>query len=93
MAGIIGRFFFQFGITVGFAVLVSLYVSLRSTHAVVPLVRSGGGPERSADGSAAAEMERQVDRLQNIMAATLGWSLSHRWAVMVLATVAVFPVS
>ena len=24
------------------------------------------------------------------MAATLGWSLSHRWAVMVLATVAVF---
>ena len=27
MGGIIGRFFFQFGITVGFAVLVSLYVS------------------------------------------------------------------
>src|SRR6266567_4129861 len=32
----------------------------------------------------------QVDRLQKVMAATLGWSLSHRWAVMVLATVAVF---
>jgi HAE1 family hydrophobic/amphiphilic exporter-1 len=27
MGGIIGRFFYQFGITVGFAVMVSLYVS------------------------------------------------------------------
>ena len=43
MSGIIGRFFFQFGVTVAVAVLVSLFVSLHARpDAVVGLARSAG---------------------------------------------------
>ncbi|PWU04992.1 MAG: AcrB/AcrD/AcrF family protein [Terriglobia bacterium] len=92
MRGIIGRFFFQFGITVGFAVLVSLYVSftldpMLSSRwydpAADPLV------PRAWFGRLLNRLNRQVDRLQQVLATTLGWSLSHRWAVMVLAVAAV----
>ena len=43
MSGIIGRFFFQFGVTVAVAVLVSLFVSLHARpDAVVGLARPAG---------------------------------------------------
>ena len=92
MRGIIGRFFFQFGITVGFAVLVSLYVSFT----LDPMLSSrwydpAADPRvpRSWFGRTLGKLNDQVDRLQNVLAATLGWSLSHRWAVVLIATAAV----
>jgi HAE1 family hydrophobic/amphiphilic exporter-1 len=92
MGGIIGRFFFQFGITVGFAVLVSLYVSFT----IDPMLSSrwydpAADPRvpRSWFGHALGRLNTQVDKLQNVLAGTLGWSLSHRWAVMLFATAAV----
>ncbi len=93
MGGVIGRFFFQFGITVGFAVLVSLYVSFT----LDPMLSSrwydpAADPSvpRSRFGRMLGKLNDQVDRLQGALAAALGWSLSHRWAVVVMATVAVF---
>jgi HAE1 family hydrophobic/amphiphilic exporter-1 len=93
MGGIIGRFFYQFGITVGFAVLVSLYVSFT----LDPMLSSrwydpAADPNvpRSPVGRALGKLNEQLDRLQNALAAALGWSLSHRWAVMLIATAAVF---
>ena len=93
MGGIIGRFFFQFGITVGFAVLVSLYVSFT----LDPMLSSrwydpAADPRvpRSWFGRTLGKLNDQVDRLQSVLAVTLGWSLSHRWAVMIVATAAVF---
>lgn len=93
MGGIIGRFFFQFGITVGFAVLVSLYVSFT----IDPMLSSrwydpAADPRapRSWFGRGLGKLNRQVDRLQDVLAATLGWSLSHRWAVVGIAIAAVF---
>jgi HAE1 family hydrophobic/amphiphilic exporter-1 len=44
---------------------------------------------RSWFGRGLDRLNRQVDRLQNVLAATLKWSLAHRWAVMTAATVAV----
>ena len=92
MGGIIGRFFFQFGITVGFAVLVSLYVSFT----IDPMLSSrwydpAADPTapRSWFGRGLGKLNRQVDRLQDALAATLGWSLSHRWAVVAIAIAAV----
>ncbi len=92
MGGIIGRFFFQFGITVGFAVLVSLYVSFT----LDPMLSSrwydpAADPNvpRSWFGRALGRVNDQVDRLQSVLAATLGWSLRHRWAVLVVGGVAV----
>jgi HAE1 family hydrophobic/amphiphilic exporter-1 len=92
MGGIMGRFFFQFGITVGFAVLVSLYVSftldpMLSSRwydpAADPLV------PRSWFGRGLGRLNDQVDRLRNLVAGALGWSLEHRWAIVLIAVVAV----
>jgi len=93
MGGIIGRFFFQFGITVGFAVLVSLYVSFT----LDPMLSSrwydpAADPKvrRRGLGKLLEKLNEQVERLRNVIAVALGWSLRHRWAVMVIGTVAVF---
>ncbi len=92
MGGIIGRFFYQFGITVGFAVLVSLYVSFT----LDPMLSSrwydpAADPKvkRSWFARGIAKLNDQVDRLRTVVTAALGWSLRHRWAVMVIATVAI----
>ena len=92
MGGIMGRFFFQFGITVGFAVLVSLYVSFT----LDPMLSSrwydpAADPTvpRSWFGRGLGRMNDFVDRLQSVVAGALGWSLRHRWAVVVLTLVSV----
>ena len=92
MGGIIGRFFFQFGITVGFAVLISLYVSFT----LDPMMSSrwydpAADPTvpRSWLGRGLGRLNDQLDRLQGILGGALGWSLRHRWAVVLIATVAI----
>jgi HAE1 family hydrophobic/amphiphilic exporter-1 len=92
MGGIMGRFFYQFGITVGFAVLVSLYVSFT----LDPMLSS-----RWYDPAADPKVRRRwfarqinrlnelVDRLRNVLAAALGWSLFHRWVVVTVGAAAV----
>ena len=92
MQGIIGRFFYQFGITVGFAVLVSLYVSFT----VDPMLSSrwydpAADPRvrRSWFARGLAKLNQGVDRLQRLLAVALGWSLGNRWKVVALGTIAV----
>ena len=92
MGGIIGRFFYQFGITVGFAVLVSLYVSFT----LDPMLSSrwydpAADPEapRSWFGRALGRMNDAVDHLQGAAGAALGWSLNHRWKLVGLATLSI----
>jgi HAE1 family hydrophobic/amphiphilic exporter-1 len=93
MGGIIGRFFYEFGITVGFAVLVSLYVSFT----LDPMLSSrwydpAADPNvpRSWFGRTLQVLNDQLDRLREVLGGTLGWSLRHRWAVVVVGTVAIF---
>jgi HAE1 family hydrophobic/amphiphilic exporter-1 len=93
MGGIIGRFFFQFGITVGFAVLVSLYVSFT----LDPMLSSrwydpAADPNvpRSWFGRGLQKLNDQLDRLREVLAVTLNWSLSHRWVIVLISTIAVF---
>jgi hydrophobic/amphiphilic exporter-1 (mainly G- bacteria), HAE1 family len=89
MGGIMGRFFYQFGITVGFAVLVSLYVSFT----LDPMLSSrwydpAADPNvpKSWFGRGLARLNEQLDRLQNVIAGMLGWSLRHRFLVMTAVT-------
>jgi len=93
MGGIIGRFFFQFGITVGFAVLVSLYVSFT----LDPMLSSrwydpAADPRvpRSWLGRGLDVLNRQLDRLHRVLDAVLSWSLRHRWAVVGMGILAVW---
>ena len=91
MKGIIGRFFFQFGLTVAFAVLVSLFVSftldpmLSSRWHDPDILRKGRrNPLQRALDVFNAWFERMADGYKGV----IGWSLGHRWIVMAVATAA-----
>jgi len=91
MKGIVGRFFFQFGITVTFAVLVSLFVSftldpMLSSRWHDPDIDRTGRRHRIArildrfnDG-----FDRTADRYREV----IGWALSRRKTVLALAAAA-----
>ncbi len=91
MKGIIGRFFFQFGLTVAFAVLVSLFVSftldpMLSSRWVDPDIERKGRRnwlQRGLDRFNAA-FERFADAYKNVIA----WALDHRTTVVAVATAA-----
>ena len=91
MQGIIGRFFYQFGLTVTVAVLVSLFVSftldpmLSSVWEDPPENRFRRAPWL---GRFMAWIERGVDALHRLYGAVLGWALAHRKSVLAIATVA-----
>jgi hydrophobic/amphiphilic exporter-1 (mainly G- bacteria), HAE1 family len=86
MKGIVGKFFFEFGITVTVAVLVSLFVSLTLT----PMMSSRFLYYRKKHGRLYMFLERGFDKLFAIYKPLLAWALRHRWTVMLLATASVF---
>jgi HAE1 family hydrophobic/amphiphilic exporter-1 len=89
MGGIIGRFFYQFGMTVAFAVLVSLFVSFTLTPmlsawwGVDPHDPSHGGGNPLTRGIAGFNrwFDRTADRYRSI----IGWALGHRKSTLALA--------
>lgn len=88
MKGIVGRFFFQFGITVAFAVLVSLLVAftldpMLSSRWFDPDIRREGrrrGLARLLDRFNAA-----FDRTADNYRGWIGWALDHRKTVLAIA--------
>src|SRR5688572_5655660 len=84
MSGMVGRFMQSFGLTMAFAILVSLLVSFTLT----PMMSSRwlrvkrAGPGGAAHDSKHSAIFGPVDRAY---AAMLGWSMSHRWVIGVLA--------
>ncbi len=93
MKGIMGRFFFQFGMTVAFAVLVSLFVSftldpMLSSRWVDPDVERKG--KRSAVARVLDRFNGWFDRTADQYRALVGWALDHRRIVLGLAAAAFF---
>ncbi len=99
MGGIVGRFFYQFGMTVGFAVLVSLFVSFT----LDPMLSSRWyDPSIEADrrrgwlSRMLASANRKFEQLHGVLGRSLEWSLRHRGAVVgiavfsILASFAIF---
>jgi HAE1 family hydrophobic/amphiphilic exporter-1 len=91
MKGIMGRFFFQFGMTVAFAVLVSLFVSftldpMLSSRWVDPDVERRG--KRHAVARVLDRFNGWFDRTADRYKALVGWALDHRKAVLGLAAAA-----
>ena len=92
MGGIVGRFFYQFGMTVGFAVLVSLFVSFT----LDPMLSSRWYDPSVEAGRHRGWLSRQLQRLDHQLVAlrgglgrTLEWSLEHRKAVVALGALAI----
>ncbi|GJG89510.1 hypothetical protein tb265_46910 [Gemmatimonadetes bacterium T265] len=92
MGGIVGRFFYQFGLTVAWAVLVSLFVSFTLT----PMLSAHWGV--SAHDPAAAggnpltrgisAFNRWFDRVAGHYQGVIGWALAHRKITMGVAAAA-----
>jgi hydrophobic/amphiphilic exporter-1 (mainly G- bacteria), HAE1 family len=96
MGGLVGRFFYEFGITVAAAVLVSLFVSftldpMLSSRWVDPDVehegQAGMAPPRGLKGLL-HRFNQRFDALHVRYERLLGWALNHRLAVMGMALVA-----
>src|SRR5580692_10422432 len=88
MSGIIGRFLKSFGLTMAFAILVSLLVSFSLT----PMLAARWLEAPPAEGSTHAHksfLERLVDRfyrpIESLYMAVLKWVMRHRWVVVVVA--------
>jgi HAE1 family hydrophobic/amphiphilic exporter-1 len=85
MKGIIGRYFYQFGITVTAAVLLSLLEALTLT----PMRCSRFLTHTSHRGRVAKVVEPILQKISDIYHAILVWSLDHRVFVLV-ASLAIF---
>ena len=95
MGGIIGRFFFQFGLTVAWAVLVSLFVSFTltpmlaawwagnpHTHGVMVTGTSTMARNRSRGPS---PVQRLVRPAHGRLPALIQWALRHRKSTLAIA--------
>ncbi len=82
MEGIVGRFFYQFGMTVTFAVLISMFVSFTLdpmlSSRILQKPKHTKFYKKSEDFFLA--IEQRYERL-------LRWALSHRWQVVAIAAV------
>jgi HAE1 family hydrophobic/amphiphilic exporter-1 len=84
MEGIIGRFFYQFGVTVAVAVLISYGVSMTLT----PMFSARALKEHESHGRVFAAIERVLSGIEAFYRRALRWVLDHR-AVTVVAAVAI----
>ncbi len=89
MKGVVGRFFFQFGITVAFAVLVSLFVSftldpMLSSRWVDPDVERKG--KRHVVARLLDRFNTWFDRTADRYKALIGWALDRRKLVLGVAS-------
>ncbi len=94
MGGIVGKFFFPFGITVAFAVLVSLFVSF-TLDPMLSAVWPDPEHEKSPDGHvhyqgrnpimrAVEAFGRMLDSWEKFYEKVITWSLAHRKSVMAI---------
>jgi multidrug efflux pump subunit AcrB len=93
MNGIIGRFFFQFGLTVAVAVLVSLFISFT----LDPMLSSVWHDPAETRfkymrwlGRLMAWIERGIDALHVLYGDVLRWALGHRKTVLAVALLTFF---
>ncbi len=85
MGGIVGRFFFSFGITVAFAVLVSLFVSftldpMLSSRWYDP--QAEGQEQKGPVGKALRRFNDGFEKVGIAYRGLIGWALGHRLLTM-----------
>ncbi|MBW8743068.1 MAG: efflux RND transporter permease subunit [Sphingomonas sp.] len=87
MAGIIGRLFREFAITMTVAVLISLVISLTTTPMIA--ARLLKGREEAKENRFSRLAERMFDRLHKQYEKSLDWALANRGATLLLLAGAV----
>jgi hydrophobe/amphiphile efflux-1 (HAE1) family protein len=93
MSGIVGKFFFQFGLTVAVAVLVSLFVSFTLDPMLSSIWHDPPADRfRRARwlGRLMERVERGIEAMHRLYGVALDWALIHRIKVLLLATALFF---
>ncbi len=91
MGGIVGRFFYQFGITVAFAVAVSLFVSFTLDPMLSSLwydPQAAGHAERGPVGKRLERFNARVRAAGRWYRGVIAWALDHRGRVLGMALAA-----
>jgi HAE1 family hydrophobic/amphiphilic exporter-1 len=83
MKGIVGRFFLQFGLTVSFAVAMSLLVSFTLT----PMMSSRLLTAHYADNWLSRSVDTSMGWLERVYGKIIRWALSHRFATLFVAVI------
>lgn len=84
MGGIIGRFFFQFGITISVAVLLSLFVSFTLDPMMSSVWPDPHSQKKNIFMRAVAAFNTGFDRLAGGYRRIIAWALRHRVATLIL---------
>ncbi len=84
MEGIVGRFFYQFGLTVALTILISAVVALTLT----PFLSSRLMHHETSHGRLYNLLERGFQGLERVYRRALEWAVRHRVAVLGLAVAA-----
>jgi HAE1 family hydrophobic/amphiphilic exporter-1 len=92
MGGIVGRFFFQFGITITVAVLLSLFVSFTLDPMMSSVWADPHGERRGLVSRLVMRFNDAFDRLAGRYRGVIGWALRHRRATLGI-TLGVFVVT
>jgi multidrug efflux pump len=87
MAGIIGRLFREFAITMTVAVLISLVISLTTTPMIAALLLKER--DQATENRFSRFAERMFDKLQKRYEKSLDWALANRGATLLLLAGAV----
>ncbi|HEY9070048.1 MAG TPA: efflux RND transporter permease subunit [Candidatus Ozemobacteraceae bacterium] len=85
MEGIIGRFLNNFGLTIAFAILISVFVSFTLT----PMLCSRFFKFRFARGSGHSKQSGFFSRIDAMYGRLLNYALRHRWQIVIAAVVCV----
>ncbi len=88
MSGIIGRFFFQFGVTVAVAVLVSLFVSFTLDPMLSSVWHDPPGERYRRFpwmGRFMDAVERGIEWVHEVYGEILAWALAHRKTVLTIS--------
>ncbi|MFH0900309.1 MAG: efflux RND transporter permease subunit [Pseudomonadota bacterium] len=94
-SGIVGRFMWQFGMTVAFAVSVSLFVAFTLTPMLSARMlkhnsRHGGSGKERAKGALGRGIDAMLGGVDRAYRVLLGAALRHRWVTIVVALGALF---
>ena len=81
MSGLVGQFFYEFGLTVSVAVMVSLFVSFFLT----PMLSSRFLRRKQRENAFDKKFESAYAKLLVWYKKALDWSLAHRWRVVITA--------
>ncbi|HEX3554013.1 MAG TPA: efflux RND transporter permease subunit [Thermoanaerobaculia bacterium] len=87
MGGIVGRFMYSFGITMAFAIAVSLVVAFTLT----PMLASRWlKPTDAGEGGHGSRQKGFYSFVERIYMRLLDWSMAHRWVIVVVMILVFF---